>query len=525
MNAGIHKSKHHIANLFKARFPIMYIQTWEENRVVDMIREIAENQDIIKTLRKVYVWSLSRGLLDLSAGNSIEQGTNDAIAAINHFIGLKENAILIVKDIHIYFGNLANNVIIRRLRDTADILAKGEYLKNIVITSPVLQIPVELEKDITIVDFELPNSEEIKSCLDSFINENWNETTINLSEEDKLLFAKTAQGLTLHEAENAFARALVERKHLTAQEIDIIVEEKCQVIKKTGILEFVNSDLSIDDVGGLDNLKNWLRKRNNSWSDKAQRLYNLPAPKGILMTGVPGCGKSLTAKAMASLWNLPLLRLDIGKIFNKWLGNSEENIRKVIQTAEAVSPSILWIDEIEKGFSGLNGNDDGTTKRIFGSFLTWLQEKTKPVFVVATANNISILPPEMLRKGRFDEIFFVDLPNTDERITILKLHLTRMLNGSISKEFNVSDTLLNLLAKKTEGFSGAEIEQVVISAVFEAFSEDRTLHEEDLLNAINNTIPLSVTQKEQIEDIRQWANTHAVLATGKCTQRERNKEG
>lgn len=295
--------------------------------------------------------------------------------------------------------------------------------------------------------------------------------------------------------------------------------------KETGILEFVNSDLSIDDVGGLDNLKNWLRKRNNSWSDKAQRLYNLPAPKGILMTGVPGCGKSLTAKAMASLWNLPLLRLDIGKIFNKWLGNSEENIRKVIQTAEAVSPSILWIDEIEKGFSGINGNDEGTTKRIFGSFLTWLQEKTKPVFVVATANNISILPPEMLRKGRFDEIFFVDLPNLDERITILKLHLTRILNGSISKEFNVSDTLLNLLAKKTEGFSGAEIEQVVISAVFEAFSEDRILHEEDLLNAINNTIPLSVTQKEQIEDIKQWANTHAVLATGKCTQRERNKEG
>ena len=325
---GIQRTKHHITNLFKARFPIMYIQTWEENRVVDMIREIAENQDIIKTLRKVYVWSLSRGLLDLSAGNSIEKGTNDAVAAINHFIGLKENAILIVKDMHIYFGNLANNVIIRRLRDTADILAKGEYLKNIVITSPVLQIPVELEKDITIVDFELPNSEEIKSCLDSFINENWNETTINLSEEDKLLFAKTAQGLTLHEAENAFARALVERKHLTAQEIDIIVEEKCQVIKKTGILEFVNSDLSIDDVGGLDNLKNWLRKRNNSWSDKAQRLYNLPAPKGILMTGVPGCGKSLTAKAMASLWNLPLLRLDIGKIFNKWLGNSEEKNNK-----------------------------------------------------------------------------------------------------------------------------------------------------------------------------------------------------
>ena len=319
MNAGIHKSKHHIANLFKARFPIMYIQTWEENRVVDMIREIAENQDIIKTLRKVYVWSLSRGMLDLSTGNSIEKDTNDPVSAINHFIGLKENAILIMKDIHIYFGNLAHNVIIRRLRDTTDILAKGEYLKNIVITSPVLQIPVELEKDITIVDFELPNSEEIKSCLDSFINENWNETTINLSDEDKLLFAKTAQGLTLHEAENAFARALVERKHLTVQEIDIIVEEKCQVIKKTGILEFVKSDLSIDDVGGLDNLKNWLRKRNTSWSDKAQRLYNLPAPKGILMTGVPGCGKSLTAKAMASLWNLPLLRLDVGKIFNKWL--------------------------------------------------------------------------------------------------------------------------------------------------------------------------------------------------------------
>ena len=337
---------------------------------------------------------------------------------------------------------------------------------------------------------------------------------IDLKEDEKEVLCKAAQGLTLQEAENAFARAMVSKGQLTIKELDVILDEKCQVIKKTGILEFIKSDFNMNDVGGLENLKKWLIKRNNSWLGKAQKDYNLPAPKGVLITGVPGCGKSLTAKAMSALWQLPLLRLDVGKIFSGLVGSSEENMRKAIQTAEAVAPSILWIDEIEKGFGGNGGErDGGTATRVFGTFLTWMSEKTKPVFVIATANNINALPSEMLRKGRFDEIFFVDLPTKAERKVIFKLHLEKRLRGSISKDFAVTDNLLNKLAEITEGFVGAEIEQVVISALFEAFSENRTLNEEDLYKVIKNTVPLSTTQSEQILAIREWANERAVAAT------------
>jgi len=294
------------------------------------------------------------------------------------------------------------------------------------------------------------------------------------------------------------------------------LSEKMQVIKKTGILEFINTDIKIADVGGLENLKNWLRKRNNSWSESAKK-YCLPAPKGVLITGVPGCGKSLTAKAMSAAWQLPLLKLDFGKIFSGIVGSSEENMRKAIKTAEAVAPSILWVDEIEKSLSGLNSNgDSGTSSRIFGTFLTWMQEKTAPVFVIATANNISSLPAELLRKGRFDEIFFVDLPTQRERQEIFKLHLSKRLKDKdVASKLEVNDDLYKQLAQMTEGFVGAEIEQVVITALYEAFFNNRPLEFSDLTNTIKNVVPLSVTQKEQILSLRQWANIRAVAATKK----------
>lgn len=513
---GTKRTEQHIANLLKAKFPIIYIESWEENRIIDLIKDLAKNTDLIKTTRSVYVWSSTTGIVSLEDMKPIEN-TVDHDNAINKFNELEEDVILIIKDLHEALSERASsshNKIKRLLRDTATaIKADNDYKKNIILISPVLEIPVELQKDITVVDFELPSQEEIKELLNAMIGSNLGEDNI-LSQEDKNLIAKTALGLTLSEAENAFARAIVERKQLTINELDIIMDEKCQVIKKTGILEFVKSDLKMEDVGGLQNLKHWLIKRNNSWLDKAQKDYNLPAPKGVLITGIAGCGKSLTAKAMSSLWKLPLLRLDAGKIFDKWVGGSEENIRKVIKTAEAVAPCILWIDEIEKGFSQ-GSNDGGTTTRVFGTFLTWMQEKTKSVFVVATANNISSLPPEFMRKGRFDEIFFVDIPTTKERKVIFKLHLNKMLRGSISENFSVADMLIDELVEKTEGFVGAEIEQAVISAVFDAFAEDRKLHEEDLFKAIENTVPLSVTQAEQIEKIREWANARAVAATSK----------
>ena len=241
-------------------------------------------------------------------------------------------------------------------------------------------------------------------------------------------------------------------------------------------LEFVKSDLGIDDIGGLENLKNWLRKRNGSWLERA-KAYHIPAPKGVLITGVPGCGKSLTAKAMSAIWNLPLLKLDMGRIFGGVVGSSEENMRKAIHTAEAVAPSILWVDEIEKGFAGTKSDgDSGTSARVFGTFLTWMQDKTAPVFVVATANDISSIPPELLRKGRFDEIFFVDLPTAREREKIFYLHLCKRLKDSpVHHEVDPDLGICGELAAQSEGFSGAEIEQAVISALYEAFFADRGL--------------------------------------------------
>ena len=516
---GLKKTEQHLTNLFKARFSFVYIPTWEEIRIVDLITKIANNVKTIKTKRDVFIWSCTEGLKkNLKDGQESVNNGNEPIDALNFIDNYNNPAILILKDIHPLLGQNNRNAdynLIRKIRDVAGSLKNADVSKNVVIIAPSLVLPLELQKDITVVDFDLPTLDEIKSLLNEMIEMNESSgILIDLKEDEKEVLCKAAQGLTLQEAENAFARAMVSKGQLTIQELDVILDEKCQVIKKTGILEFIKSDFNMNDVGGLENLKKWLIKRNNSWLGKAQKDYNLPAPKGVLITGVPGCGKSLTAKAMSALWQLPLLRLDVGKIFSGLVGSSEENMRKAIQTAEAVAPSILWIDEIEKGFGGNGGErDGGTATRVFGTFLTWMSEKTKPVFVIATANNINALPSEMLRKGRFDEIFFVDLPTKAERKVIFKLHLEKRLKGSISKDFAVTDTLLNKLAEITEGFVGPEIEQVVISALFEAFSENRTLSEKDLYKVIKNTVPLSTTQSEQILAIREWANERAVAAT------------
>jgi SpoVK/Ycf46/Vps4 family AAA+-type ATPase len=338
---------------------------------------------------------------------------------------------------------------------------------------------------------------------------------VDVDEMGRERLAKAALGLTVHEAENAFARAMVNDGTLTVDDVDVVLEEKRQTIRKSGLLEFVPVDIDLADVGGLENLKRWLSKRNNSWLAEAA-AYGLPAPKGVLITGVPGCGKSLTAKAIAAAWGLPLLRLDMGRVFAGLVGSSEQNMRTGIRTAEATAPCVLWIDEIEKGFAGAGsgGGDSGTSSRVFGSFLTWLQEKTQPVFVIATANNIDRLPPEFLRKGRFDEIFFVDLPTRAERMPIWALHLDKRLRHELVADgLVVDEELVGRLAGASEGYSGAEIEQAVVAALFDAFAERRPLQVEDLLRAVANMVPLSVTQAEQISAIRTWADVRAVAAT------------
>lgn len=500
------------ANLVNAGFPYIYIPSYEEERITNTIKNVISNKELIKSDRKLYVWTQTDGLV---SDETKIRDTSSPINAVESVAKSNEDAIYIFKDFHIYFGGDRNSrpdySVIRKLRDIIPSLKSSR--KTIVFISSKLVIPCDMEKEISILDFDLPNAEEIQSLLEELIS-GLNTENVHLTNDDKILLSRSALGLTMQEAENAFCRAIVKLKGLDINAISIIHEEKNQVVKKTGVLEFVKSDLNIDDIGGLENLKKWLIRRNNSWSERAQ-AYNLPAPKGVLITGVPGCGKSLTAKAMSAIWGLPLLKLDMGKIFGGIVGSSEENMRKAIATAEAVSPSILWVDEIEKGFSGLkSGGDSGTSARVFGTFLTWMQEKTDPVFVIATANDISSLPPELLRKGRFDEIFFVDLPTTKEREKIFKVHINkRIKSSSVQHEITTDDSVCRELADLSAGYVGAEIEQIVISAMYEAFYANRGLRKEDIIKAIKETVPLSSTQREQILELRAWAKERAVLAT------------
>lgn len=505
-----------LSKLFRARFPYIYITTWEEDRAINLINRIAKSEKLIRVPRDVYVWTQTAGF---SLNGSPVEGTNGPDKAIDFIKEVNKNAIFILCDFHVYFGIRGRQVdynVVRKLRDAMQDLKTSRLRKNVVFIASELLIPDTMQKEITIVDLPLPTLDEIKSKFDKMVTQNNQIDTSELTDDSKERLCKSALGLTLQEAENAFALAMVNDGKIDSNDLETILSEKMQVIKKTGILEFISSDIKIEDIGGLENLKNWLKKRNNSWSEAAKK-YCLPAPKGVLITGVPGCGKSLTAKAMSAAWQLPLLKLDFGKIFSGIVGSSEENMRKAIKTAEAVAPSILWVDEIEKSLSGINSNgDSGTSSRIFGTFLTWMQEKTAPVFVIATANNISSLPAELLRKGRFDEIFFVDLPTLKERTEIFKLHLKKRLkNKEVSSKLQITDDLCSKLAQLTEGFVGAEIEQVVIAALYEAFFNNRPLEFEDLINTIKNVVPLSVTQKEQIFALRQWANVRAVTATKK----------
>ncbi len=510
---AIKETSQKLSGLINASFPFIYIPTWEEDRAIDLIEKTVNNQSMVKIPRKIFTWSQARGF------ESDEQSKKEILQpaqALDFIQNCKEQAIFILKDFHVFFGiknAQPNYLLIRKLRDLSTELKSNR--KTVVFISPQLVIPEDMQKEISVLDFPLPDYDEILTVLES-LKEGLPEQSVCLTSDEQDKLVRAAQGLTYQEAENAFARAIVTLHGLNIKALNIIHDEKNQVIKKTGILEFVSSNLKENDIGGLGNLKKWLKKRNNSWLDSAEK-YNIPAPKGVLITGVPGCGKSLTAKAMSAIWGLPLLKLDMGKIFSGVVGSSEENMRRAIATAEAVSPSILWVDEIEKGLSGTkNSGDSGTSARIFATFLTWMQEKTKPVFVIATANDISSLPAELLRKGRFDEIFFVDLPTKKEREQIFELHLKkRLTDDSISKDLNIDNDLLNDLSLHTEGFVGAEIEQAVISALYEAFFENRGLLKKDLIKCIEETVPLSTTQKEQITALRNWASTRAVLATSK----------
>jgi ATP-dependent 26S proteasome regulatory subunit len=476
-----------IDTLIRARYPIIYIVSWEEDRVTDALSKLAGPRG-----RKLYTWTVTQGIGFNSHGK--DDSTRDPLAALDYIMNSRDHAVFVLRDFHSF---ISDKSVTRKLRDLAYALKLTS--KTLVILAPVLRIPPELEKDITVVDYPLPNAEELDGLLEGIIQSLKGNSQIrtDLQSNEREQIVKAAQGLTACEAENVFAKSLIECRSL---DLDVIVSEKEQIIRKSGMLEYYHATEAFADVGGMDALKEWLKTRSLAFTEKA-RNFGLPQPKGMMLLGVQGCGKSLCCKAIASLWKLPLLRLDAGKIFSSLVGSSEENVRRAISIAESVAPTILWVDEIEKGFAGTQSSaysDAGTTSRVFGSFITWLQEKTAPVFVIATANDISQLPPELMRKGRFDEIFFVDLPSLDERREVFEIHL---------KKRNRNPELfdLNILASEAAGFSGAEIEQAVIDALYVAFDKGREVTMDDLLTCIASSVPLSMTMKERIDDLRHWA--------------------
>ncbi|MBM9475897.1 AAA family ATPase [Nakamurella flavida] len=494
------------------------VQTAEESRVLRDIAGVLGDRSQVLPPRLVHTWSTSQGLAVLGQPGSPDTRTPHAALQVAATLSVPSAVVLL--DLHPWLGSPSSppdTQLIRLLKDTVRYYRDGSVPRTLILVSAVSYLPPELQSLVTLVDYPLPTGGQIRELLDGMIARNvaTGALTVDLGPDGAERLAQAARGLTAAEAENAFARAMVDDGHLADDDVDLVWQEKKQIVAKSGVLEVVTSTVRLEDVGGLGNLKTWLTKRNGSWLAQA-REYGLPAAKGVLITGVPGCGKSLTAKATASAWSLPLVRLDIGRVFGGLVGASEQNMRTALRTAEAIAPCVLWIDEIEKGFAaGASGSgDSGTSARVFGTFLTWMQEKTASVFVLATANAIGLLPPEMLRKGRFDEIFFIDLPTAVERTVIFRLHLAaRLAAGPALGDLPVDDALLGRLVAATEGFSGAEIEQVVIAACFDAFAGRRPLVEDDLHREIGATVPLSVTQAEQIAALRAWADVRAVAAT------------
>lgn len=482
----------------RARYPLLYVVTHEETRLEAMLRELARMQG-----KPLFTWSASTGLEAGPVADAAPAQRFPAPAEVLERIRSQEGAgLFLLRDLHRHFED---PLVTRRLRDLASGLA--DTRRTVILCAPVLSLPAELEKDVTVLDLPLPEPDELRASLQSLLQHlhEGKPAAVQIAREDVDAFVRAAQGLTLTEAETAFARAAVSGGALRSDDVAIVLAEKRQAIRKSGILDFHPAETALSDVGGLLRLKDWLRRRGKAIESGA-REFGLPMPKGVLLLGAPGCGKSLTAKVVAHTWRLPLLHLDLGRVFSGLLGSSEENMRRALQVAEGVAPAVLWIDEIEKGLAGGSGrsgeNDGGTAQRVFGSLLTWMSEQQAGVFVVATANRIDSLPPELLRRGRFDEVFFVDLPDPFAREEIFRIQLRR--RGRDPAKFELAP-----LVEKCAGFSGAEIEHCVLEGLFAAFDEGRELAVEDLVRAASETTPLSVTCAEEIDRMRSWAATRA----------------
>lgn len=477
--------KEKLVHYIDAGFPIIYINTYEEDKVSAIIKEVSAGKE-------VYEWNETDGYIDFETRTPLWEdcpleGMLDQLKTEDLLAG----KLILLKDVTAY---LENAKIVAKLKGIARLITQSVDATVIIVSSSLI-VPKDLEKYITILEVDYLNTEEIKALILGFLADH--PFAPGISEELLEELATAFKGLTEFEINGLLALSLADDGELTRKDLHQIFEQKQQMIKKAGILEMIPLKETIDDIGGLENLKDWFIRKAKIYKhmDRAKK-YGVDVPKGVLIAGVPGCGKSLNAKAAANLFDVPLLRLDMGRLMGKYVGESEGNLRRAISLAEAISPCVLWIDELEKAFAGIGSSGGGAevTTRLFGNFLTWMQEKDSPTFVVATANDIVKLPPELLRKGRFDEIFYVGLPNAEEREKILRIHIKKRRPQDLDK------IRIRRLVPETEGFSGADIEGVVKDAVESAFADDKeAVTTGDIRAAIANTHSLSEIMRDALE--------------------------
>ncbi len=482
--------------LLKARYPIIYIVTNEEERIEYLIKYCTKKY----VTRTYYSWDF----IDGYEGNPNDKGfaARNPVEALDLIEKLTPEtaSLFVLKD---YDNFLKDFSVVRKLKNLSRSLKTQP--KNIIIVSSEVNIPDSLKEFVTLLEFPLPSYSEILEELNrltSSLQQNIETPVISN-------IATACQGLSLERIRRVLSKVIAKHGEISESSPALILQEKKQIIQQTQLLEFCLTDKNISDLGGLDNFKDWLKLREKAFSEEAIK-YGLPFPKGLLLVGVQGTGKSIAAKIIAHEWNLPLLRLDFGRLFASLVGQSEQRVRKMIEIAEAISPCVLWVDEIDKAFAGAQSNSDsGTTSRVLSTFITWLSEKTTPVFVVATANNIDCIPPEILRKGRFDEMFFLSLPTREEREAIFSVHLKKYRPDAL-KNFKTP-----LLGELSKNFSGAEIEQVVIEAMRLGFNENREFNNEDILISIQNLVPLAQTKSKELNLLKEWAESGNVISASK----------
>jgi ATP-dependent 26S proteasome regulatory subunit len=520
--------------LIDSSTPIIAMETVEEMRAVRMVRAACDAINLA-----TFEWSIASGLMRCGSSvgqvvtggydftdhslpgyamsahggmESIEQNakalynSRDPAQMLSNLEAISIEAAFILRDLH---RHMDDPVVVRRLRDVGQRFSANR--KTIVLTAPKIDIPPELRSLVEVFDLPLPDRQRLRQIID--------ETLVRISKTHTLqrkldaagleTMAENLRGLTEEEAERAISQALVTRYALCPEIVTDVLEMKKSLLKRSEMLDFVEASDSMASVGGLDNLKHWLGQRRGSWEDSA-REFGLEPAKGAIILGVQGCGKSLCARAVAGEWGLPLVKFDTSAIYDKFIGETEKRIRKVFRVAEGLAPCVLWIDELEKVFAGSGADsasaDAGVSSRLLGSFLTWMQDRKAPVFVVATCNNVSALPPELIRKGRFDELFFVDLPNQAERKQIFSIQLAK-------RKRNPAEFDLDQAGAAAKGYSGAEIDAAVQTALYAAYSEKKALTTQSLLDALAHTVPLSTTRAEEIEALREWARTRAVPAS------------